>query len=702
MAKRRVGRKPIKETIDKFFGLNLTGETQLKKGESPNMTNFYITDNYDLNEIYGYSQMMKTVSLTKPIRGKWCGTLNGAKHFLFACNGHIYKVTNGYWDDDTTWETTEEFTTHTIDLGTLTDNTTRFFDFGGKVYFQNGAEYKCWNGKAPATATMTIADPCVVTLNNHGFLLNQNIRFTTTGELPTGLVADTTYYVISVDTNTFKLSSTENGTAIVTTGTQSGVHTLITMFSNVEGYAPKIRIGCIPATGAIGTTGAEFEGNNQLTGKKHITYNGDGTAVYQLPEKAIASVDFVYVDGTLRTLTTHYTVDLTTGVVTFTSGNLPAIGLDNVDIYWNKATADRDVIVKNKAMTEFKNRIFMYGNPNQPNAIIYSALANGVPSAEYFPAFNYQPVGKENSEITDITKGYDRIVITKPNKAFFATYDSFVADGQEVVNFPISDLNDAVGNTAFAQGQVIDNYPLTIENGLQQWISTDVKDERNVKDVSLRIKSDLNKLDLSKALTMDFNERNEYWVVIGRTLYIYNYGLYGFENDKTVKGVFSRIQLKDTVTCISNIDGEIYFGTDDGKIMKFSEGSITFNGDIINSHWESGFLDKGANYLTKTMDKIWIGLQPQTKSYADVNFVTNLNAGDNPESVTHQRQIFTLGSVDFSDFSFAISSNPQPKLLKLKAKKFTYLKITIDNNSATETCKILNMTMNINYGGESK
>ena len=43
-------------TIDKFLGLNLssTGDTQIKLGESGNMNNFYITNDYKLRKMYGY------------------------------------------------------------------------------------------------------------------------------------------------------------------------------------------------------------------------------------------------------------------------------------------------------------------------------------------------------------------------------------------------------------------------------------------------------------------------------------------------------------------------------------------------------------------------------------------------------------------------------------------------------------------------
>lgn len=607
-----------KETVDRFYGLNLTGETQLKKGESPNMVNCYITDNYDLDKMYGYKQMMKTIGAAKVIRGMWQGIIAGEQQFLVACDGHVYKVTNGYWDDDTTWESTAAFTTHTTDLGTLTDATTRFFDFGGNVYILNGTEYKKWTG--------------------------------------TGSITD------------------------------------------VVGYTPKIRIGCKPLT-AVGT---DYEGVNQLVGQKRITYNADATAVYQVPETSIASVDIVKVNGVTKTVTTDYTVNTTTGRVTFQTGKIPTAGLDNVEIYWTKANNDRNVVVKNRAFVEFKNRMFLYGSSTASNMIIWSGLADGVPSAEYFPALAFQPVGSTNTGVIDVINGYDRLIVTKPRRAYFMLYDVHMSDSIDVVNFPLSDLNDAVGSQAFAQGQVIENYPITLENGIQEWVRTDEKDEKNAKDISLRIKLELNQLDLSTALTVDFRERNEYWIVINKTLYIYNYGLYGYENGKLVKGIYSKVVLEDTPTCITNINGEIYFGTDTGLIMKFSPDFLTFNGVAIEEHWESSFMDFGANYLTKTLDKVYVGLQPQLKSQATINYISNIETGRLPVSIKYHRQIFQLGSVNFGDFSFALSTNPQPKRVRLKAKKWTYLKITIDNISATETCKILNFTINIVYGGESK
>ena len=80
---------------------------------------------------------------------------------------------------------------------------------------------------ATTTVTLTIASPCVVTWTAHGFVPGQPFVFTTTGALPTGVAASTTYYVIStgISTNAFQFSATPNGAAINATGSQSGTQT---------------------------------------------------------------------------------------------------------------------------------------------------------------------------------------------------------------------------------------------------------------------------------------------------------------------------------------------------------------------------------------------------------------------------------------------------------------------------------------------
>lgn len=82
-----------------------------------------------------------------------------------------------------------------------------------------------------ATVTISIAAPGVVTWTNHGLSVNDTIRFTTTGALPTGLAINTTYYVKEVlSANTFTVSTSAGGAAVTTSGTQSGTQTALVWY----------------------------------------------------------------------------------------------------------------------------------------------------------------------------------------------------------------------------------------------------------------------------------------------------------------------------------------------------------------------------------------------------------------------------------------------------------------------------------------
>ncbi len=74
------------------------------------------------------------------------------------------------------------------------------------------------------TCTITIATPGVVTKTAHGYATNDPIKFGSSGTLPTGLTQGTTYFARNVATDTFEVSATSGGVSINTTVSQSGTH----------------------------------------------------------------------------------------------------------------------------------------------------------------------------------------------------------------------------------------------------------------------------------------------------------------------------------------------------------------------------------------------------------------------------------------------------------------------------------------------
>lgn len=477
-----------------------------------------------------------------------------------------------------------------------------------------------------------------------------------------------------------------------------------TTLEEVEGYTPLVFINTPPAGG-----GLIYDEINMLSPKKHQTFNGDGTStVYHLAQNYFTSdVDLTSVDkvivGTTELQSTDYTVDTHNGTVTFNTA--PPQGMDNVDIYWTLDDGDRHIIEGMRYGTVFggdvDTRVFLYGNHNCPNRTYFSGIeATKGPSVEYFPATAHVDIGPSNFELTDLTRQYDRLLATTNRpEAYYLTIST------EQLNVTLTDnstvqryvpavstypLNEIHGNMAPGQGQLIDNYPVTIDKtGLTLWKATNVRDEKNMEDISQRIKSDLNDMNMKAMTTLDFQPENQLWFGYDNRIYIYNY------YNKT----FSRIRIADSFTCYSNLGNSVYMGLEDGKIVKWGEEFQTFDNTHIVAHWEMNFSDFGAAYLRKTMTRLWVLMQPQAKSSAEIGYVTNRKESTVKKRIEYKIQV--LDDVMFDDFSFQVSNNPQPFRLKLKAKKFTNMKITIDNAEETD-CTILQLALRVESFGESK
>lgn len=72
--------------------------------------------------------------------------------------------------------------------------------------------------------SISIASPAVISLQANRLNSGDTIKFSTSNTLPTGLTAGVTYFVVNPSIDTFQVALISGGSAINTTGTQSGVH----------------------------------------------------------------------------------------------------------------------------------------------------------------------------------------------------------------------------------------------------------------------------------------------------------------------------------------------------------------------------------------------------------------------------------------------------------------------------------------------
>lgn len=110
--------------------------------------------------------------------------------------------------------------------------------FRGVGGFEAIYEYPELSANNATGQTFTAATTDICTATAHGLETGDLVRVSSATTLPAGLAAATTYYVIKLSADTFKLASTDAlataGTAIDITDTGTGAHT-ITGYENVTG-----------------------------------------------------------------------------------------------------------------------------------------------------------------------------------------------------------------------------------------------------------------------------------------------------------------------------------------------------------------------------------------------------------------------------------------------------------------------------------
>ena len=228
-------------------------------------------------------------------------------------------------------------------FGTLTSTST--------TYLSTTSGKSSVGMQAPTTATITIASPAVVTLPAGAAPLpNTAVSFATTGALPTGVTAATTYYVTNPTGATFNLAATQGGSAINTSGTQSGIHTATFVAQTELDIMPNNILGTLvpsivePTT--LSTTGSTGTINFDLVSQSVIYNTANATANWTLNFRGNSSTTLASILNVGQSVTAAYlntngaaptqsvTWSHTSNTITFTNssanitqatGTLPAV-----------------------------------------------------------------------------------------------------------------------------------------------------------------------------------------------------------------------------------------------------------------------------------------------------------------------------------------------------------------------------------------
>lgn len=301
----------------------------------------------------------------------------------------------------------------------------------------------------------------------------------------------------------------------------------------VTGYVPLVAIGC-QADGS----GSSFEDINMLSSRRRVQYTCDGgTKKFFLPEKGATAVVAVKQDGVASGIA--YSFNSADGSVTFASA--PASGENRLEITYDMGTDRSDVIMQASGVMLFggdtDGHVFLWGNPSYAGYRFHSELADGLPSAEYFPENNYTVIG--DSEITDIISQYDRQLIFTKDRAYYS-YCELQTDtlGNVYASFPVYNLNGEKGSLLKNAGCIMNNEPVTLcADGLNRWSSTVVANEKNAVCFSGAVGKTLQKVlasgDYDGMRLFNLRGTGELFFIYGDDALIYNYRIgawYAYDN----------------------------------------------------------------------------------------------------------------------------------------------------------------------------
>lgn len=461
-------------------------------------------------------------------------------------------------------------------------------------------------------------------------------------------------------------------------------------------YIPATRISAQPN----GTGGVANEDHNLIGAGFENWFSGNGTTtVYTLTQTnldataVVASIDYGVTYDKVET--THFTVNRTTGIVTWTTAPPTTTDANNVRVRAFKTVAGNANKIK-----QSKGH-FLFGGTNDTRVFVWNGhtlYRSDVYRPNYFPENSFQQVGTESEDIMGMALQYDTAVIYKT----YSIWNMQFNDNGTVVTFPVRPLNDSVGAQAADSIQVINNNAVAVtDTGVYELAGGNVRDERNVSLQSKRIDYLLLKeTSLNNAVCVDTGHM--YIISINNNAYVWDYAQP--QQDVTQKGEWYR-WTNIPASCFYNEGTNLYMGNNQsGIVYRFTNiNDIDQYADdvvAIDAYWRSKIEYLGTPERLKTIKNVWITIQPYSRTSAEIYYYDETNISQ--LLGTTSLSLFSYVTFSYDSFSYITSSIPQTTRYKAKVKKVSTFQIEVRNNKLNERLGILSTEWQYDYKTQVK
>lgn len=467
-----------------------------------------------------------------------------------------------------------------------------------------------------------------------------------------------------------------------------------TTASRVVGYVPTITLSMLPD----GSAAAENEQLNILSNSWKDSFNANGTAtVYTLSYSGLSVTTVkAWISGVEKTEGTDFTVDRTTGKVTFSSP--PAAGVDNVVIQAEKANLnDSTQITKCKYAVIFggsnDTRILFTGNPDATSTVFWSGLVDPT----YWPIDCFAYIGSDADFNTGFAVQYDQLVLFKEHSIYRIEY---VGGTNIFASYP---LNSVIGCDMPYSIQLINNTVVfaNTHEGVHILARTDVRTEKNVMPLSTNINGtpfrpgllDEAKADLLAATSTDYD--GKYWLCVGSKVWLWDYQLSPYVGRDDILSWFYYTNIPAKYWLIR--DGELYFGErENGLIQKFKANDVTpgkwsDNGVEINAVWRSKLMYYDLPEWLKTIKELHLRTREVSNTIITVKYY--VDSGEDITPIELISSSFSWSAFSWSTFSWSIHKFPPVFKLRPKLKKTVYFQFEVSNNNLNQNLTFMDLVI---------
>lgn len=464
---------------------------------------------------------------------------------------------------------------------------------------------------------------------------------------------------------------------------------------DVVGYAPTILVGRSPL--GVPNSGDVYENFNLISSGFKISFTADGTTVYKIPYTSLdATIMVAEVNGAAMAETTNFTVNRTTGTVTFLVAPVKG-NPDNVIITLYKTSLCHPEYIKNCTIAEVYGgktsaTVFFSGNPNFPDQIWHSRLYGENFSPDYWPDDAWQKVP---GNVVGLSHLYDYLLVIH-SKGHGAL--SYIDGPGSYPVFPYADINSAKGSNIPGSVQEVNNSVVfaSKERGIMQAIAdTTVNNFLSVNELSDLINRSAEDIGLGLLYepnlvnSVSYNFNGYYGLCVNNVCYVWDFKTNAWLYDTNIPA-----------SCFAVIDETLCFGSNtDGMIYQFDP--LLLNDDVtaIDAWYDTKEENAGTPTMVKVVNRVNLVAKPLRSGSVELSFRSRRS--NVTVALNMQTSAFSYAEFSYKNFTYNTSFYPVVKRKRM-AKRANYFQFRFGNNILDEGMSVISLRVEFDQGTEMR